>query len=1418
MKLGMILVTILLLPLVSFSQQNDYDPFYIYENIPSSPEASNLGSYGNSNASLYNGKVNLSIPIYNISFDGINIPIQLSYNSSGVRASQDASWVGLNWNLSSQFAISRRVNGIDDLRDDNALFDIGEKIGFIYNSYEVQQPSSSIPYMEYDDIVDIHSSFMPDSGATRQLDLQPDIFEVSLFGYSYKFRFQKKGASSTLQTKVFNNNNVIITYNLDDHSFKIIDEKGFQFDFSTKEINTTFSSFPTTLSSDNATSIPSYAFLNIFADLNKADESIITTWYLDKITSPQGEELNLSYQRGLHFTFPSSSGFAVAHDDYTGNLNDYGTNIVGSTKYQASTTIIENPYLSKIDGKFGEVNFNLGLRNDLMTGKALNDLSGFGPFVLETSESSVSNCHGTTSCTNSNNSPYFGLKLDSISVKDFNGNEIINTVFNYDYFNNHKSSAADKERYLRLKLNSVEINEKQYSFTYKTPDSLPAKDTWDVDFWGFYNGANNTNTVPSINRFITQEISINNTIHIGQTYFNYSGADRGSNFQFGKIGLLTKVNYPTGGNAEFEYEPHDALVEVTQPYVITEEISGTDRIKWTSLIDESKYNFTYQYLKKAVDSSYDLYDYEYVANTTQIQIPLGLNEIFSITSTSVLSITSGVACYSNCENVSLYANEPLRVVENIDNPSIQYVIFTYGDASGNQVTSNVILPAGNYKVISQTPDDWYMGAPGIPVIIIVEEQATNAEPYMLDTTQPDGGEPDLSTLNEVFEIGGARIKSITNKDADGSFITKKIFDYTFPNISENLASSGVLMDELIFFSKPYGFHSYNPRGYGDSPLKLSSNNTLRTTPSAQGSHIGYSFVTETSIDSINNSLGRTETNYSNIHNQYYKESFCRSYYHDDGYDLVCIDNAIILGLDPSSSGEHSNGNVLLQEIFDNDGAKVSQITNTYSSLIGTLINEFFANFIPIFLSNAAATFNPGNPTIPFGADNATYYAYQIPQYFGLRSVLEYSENTEFRDGQPVTTEENYTYNADTHHLTSKEFIPEQDKNFKSDFYYPYDTEVYNNSSMADLRLENQLATVIKMENFLNTTKLNTKLYNFEHSSDTDFDTMVTSILTSKGSDSLEYRMLYEKYDDGKLLQSSQVNGTHVVYIWGYNHQYPIAKIENAKQDDFITDQNNKIAVAITASDLDSIASTEVTLRQKLEDLRLAFDNSQVTTYTYDPLIGVTSIKDPSGYTSFYVYDDFNRLLYIKDKDGIVLKSYKYHYKGQEEEVSVPTYTVTNEIDGGVGSVSLNPSVVESGSYSDVTATPSSGYEIDYIKVGTTSYPFTNNTARIDNITADTEVHVQFKTLTVALNVNPTFLFFEEIDGNKTITVTSGGSWTVSKSDSWITISTTTGSGNGTFTIRPLKNLGSLRTGTVTVSDGSTSKTISIEQLGDGGPL
>ena len=51
----------------------------------------------------------------------------------------------------------------------------------------------------------------------------------------------------------------------------------------------------------------------------------------------------------------------------------------------------------------------------------------------------------------------------------------------------------------------------------------------------------------------------------------------------------------------------------------------------------------------------------------------------------------------------------------------------------------------------------------------------------------------------------------------------------------------------------------------------------------------------------------------------------------------------------------------------------------------------------------------------------------------------------------------------------------------------------------------------------------------------------------------------------------------------------------------------------------------------------------VKTYTYSPLMGMTSETDAAGKSIFYEYDVFGRLKDIKDQNGKILKHFDYQY-------------------------------------------------------------------------------------------------------------------------------------------------------------------------------
>ncbi|HTN08698.1 DUF5977 domain-containing protein [Agriterribacter sp.] len=68
----------------------------------------------------------------------------------------------------------------------------------------------------------------------------------------------------------------------------------------------------------------------------------------------------------------------------------------------------------------------------------------------------------------------------------------------------------------------------------------------------------------------------------------------------------------------------------------------------------------------------------------------------------------------------------------------------------------------------------------------------------------------------------------------------------------------------------------------------------------------------------------------------------------------------------------------------------------------------------------------------------------------------------------------------------------------------------------------------------------------------------------------------------------------------------------------------------------------------IDELRLYPASALITTYTYEPLIGMTSQCDVNNRITYYEYDGFGRLALVRDQDKNIIKKLCYNYAGQPE--------------------------------------------------------------------------------------------------------------------------------------------------------------------------
>jgi YD repeat-containing protein len=507
------------------------------------------------------------------------------------------------------------------------------------------------------------------------------------------------------------------------------------------------------------------------------------------------------------------------------------------------------------------------------------------------------------------------------------------------------------------------------------------------------------------------------------------------------------------------------------------------------------------------------------------------------------------------------------------------------------------------------------------------------------------------------EIGGARVSSIENYDFNDHLLYSKEYSYVLGDESPYSGkSSGVLIDKLVFansINSGTDYYRINPSATISEYESFSE--SILHSPSEN--YIGYSRVEEKTIDAQNQTRGKKISIFCNRPNSY--------------NTVMNLIGNFIFWNDPSTSNGYSpletvrfpeyssydiNGTISREEFFDSASEKIKEIIYDYN-------HDYFN--LPLITRDDIIGKGLIQKFHNFYSFDETYHFYKytdgslshLQTYKILNKSIPLITKTtkEYFKGIPLTTNVTYEYN-DQYLLTLAS--AESSSGEVNEINNSYAHEKSNQYLIDKNIIGGPLQTIVTKTANGVTKTLSDIEYKYP-TSQIEADTktsglpLPTSVISyglqiSGTSSSSKTELTYDKYDDkGNIVQYSEKGLKPTVIIWGYNKTQPIAKIEGAKYDDIKTIQ--QVLDAITASDTDAnqgTATSEQSLLTALDNLRInsSFSNYTITTYTYDPLIGVTSITPPSGIREIYKYDTANRLQSVVDINGKILKEYQYNYK------------------------------------------------------------------------------------------------------------------------------------------------------------------------------
>ncbi len=751
-------------------------------------------------------------------------------------------------------------------------------------------------------------------------------------------------------------------------------------------------------------------------------------------------------------------------------------------------------------------------------------------------------------------------------------------TLNYNF--NYSNSAKSLKTLNSIQKNRNNIVLPWYSFEYYSfPNSLDYKQQ---DIWGFYNGKPNANLING-----DREVVFNKTVS----------------------GALKNINYPTGGSTEVTYEQNKIVSYASNSngdctYSHNKTISG-------QLIGDSNPKFIDTIITLPSNQIVTINAYARVGNGSATNM-FGAEASIEIKTIGYLgclpnSVNVNIAVYGEEQGVCSYG-DPF-------NPCPPPDLYTENDSKTRFVSDAKIYIRGSVE------------AP----------QGKEAKIYYVIHYE--------DRINEDKNIGGVRVAQTKDCSKPNDCITT---DYKYIN-TDNTSSGYLLGADAIFNYSIF----YSELGKAGNKYYRSSN-SMQNFNSFQSAPVLYDRVELLKSGGDN---GKIVKHFSKFGNQ----------------------GVSALPFLEKENKDWKSGKLLKTEIFRKQNGQFD---------LQRVEENFYDEFFSYGKNNnsllKAYNFDVARIKYLYSLlSDGTLLLTESVYNYRERSTIDYpkaylqtkSTTKEYFPSGEIETETTYEYNSPRLLLHKKKSIVNGGKIIETTTLYPDDIKTVSTlqddstidggalssnefnaikklqkSTATNTTGQNRIAEPIQVETIVkNGSTVVSKTVQRTNYKDWGNDIVLPKdVQTLKGTynsstNKPQDRLVFHDYypNNGNVKEVSKKDGTHMVYIWGYNEQYPIAKIENATY--------SQVSSALGITNLNLLKGNTLTdqqVRDKLTILRnhSSMKSAQVTGYTYNPLIGVSSITDPTDQTIYYYYDSFNRLEFVKDAQGKILSKNEYNYK------------------------------------------------------------------------------------------------------------------------------------------------------------------------------